>query len=332
MIPATPLPTPDWQAVLAAAVRDPHELLRQLGLDPHSLDVDFDPGFPLRAPAPWVARMQYGNPRDPLLLQTLPLQRELEDVVGFSADPVGDLDAARGQGLLQKYSGRALLLTTAACAIHCRYCFRRAFPYQDYSLSPQALNTLRAELCNDSSLHELILSGGDPLAMSNLRLRDLFETLHGVPHLQTLRIHTRLPVVIPQRIDSEFLQLLETASQRWRIVVVLHVNHAQEIDALFTDTIQVLRRKPVTLLNQTVLLHGINDSAEQLVDLSHALHRLHVLPYYLHQLDRVTGAAHFSVPDAEAQSLHRAMQSELPGYLVPRLVREVPGAANKTPL
>jgi EF-P beta-lysylation protein EpmB len=333
MIPATPLPTPDWQAILAEAIRDPRELLRQLGLAQHpALDVDFDPSFPLRAPAPWVARMQHGNPNDPLLLQTLPLRRELDEVVGFSADPVGDLEAARGHGLLQKYHGRALLLTTAACAIHCRYCFRRAFPYQDYSLSPQALQDLQTELNADPSLHELILSGGDPLALSTPRLRKLIETLRTVPHLQTLRIHTRLPVVIPQRIDTELLQLLEQASQRWRVVIVLHVNHAQEIDEVFAGAIHALRQLPVTLLNQTVLLRGINDKVEQLLELSHALHQLYILPYYLHQLDHVTGAAHFSVPDAAAQALHSALLSQLPGYLVPRLVREISGAANKMPL
>ena len=333
MIPATPLPTPDWQVLLAAAVRDPRELLRQLGLTQHpALDADFDPNFPLRAPTPWIARMQHGNPNDPLLLQTLPLRRELDEVVGFNADPVGDLEAARGHGLLQKYRGRALLLTTAACAIHCRYCFRRAFPYQDYSLSPQALQDLQTELSVDPSLHELILSGGDPLALSTPRLRKLIETLHTVPHLQTLRIHTRLPVVIPQRIDTELLQLLEQASQRWRVVVVLHVNHAQEIDEVFAGAIHALRQLPITLLNQTVLLRGINDHSESLTKLSQALHQLHVLPYYLHQLDRVTGAAHFAVPDAEAQALHCELRSQLPGYLVPRLVREIPGAPNKTPL
>ena len=333
MIPATPLPTPDWQSILAAAVRDPLELLDQLGLTQHpALDTDFDPSFPLRAPAPWIARMQYGNPNDPLLLQTLPLRSELDPVVGFSADPVGDLDAARGHGLLQKYHGRALLLTTAACAIHCRYCFRRAFPYQDYSLSPQTLNDLHAELYADPSLHELILSGGDPLALSTSRLHKLIEALHGVPHLQTLRMHTRLPVVLPQRIDAELMQLLEQASRRWRVVMVLHVNHAQEIDQIFADAVHTLRQLPITLLNQTVLLRGINDKPESLIELSHSLHRQHVLPYYLHQLDQVTGAAHFAVPDTEAQALHREMRSQLPGYLVPRLVREVPGASNKTPL
>lgn len=333
MIPATPLPTPDWQVLLAEAVRDPGELLQRLGLNRRlALETDMNPDFPLRAPAPWIARMQPGNPKDPLLLQTLPLRRERDAVVGFDADPVGDLNAARGQGLLQKYAGRALLLTTAACAIHCRYCFRRAFPYQDYSLSPHALDALQYELNADTSLHELILSGGDPLALSTSRLHKLTEALEPIAHLQTLRIHTRLPVILPQRIDAAFLHWLEQASQRWRIVMVVHINHAQEIDATLMHAMQPLQRLPITLLNQTVLLREINDRCEALVDLSHALHRMQVLPYYLHQLDRVQGAAHFAVSDEEAQRLHAALRAQLPGYLVPRLVREIPGAPSKTPL
>ncbi len=332
MIPATLLSTPDWQTALAQAVRDPRILLQQLGLTPAQIAVDFDPDFPLRAPTPWIARMQPGNPQDPLLLQTLPLLQEREAVSGFSSDPVGDLPALRGKGLLQKYAGRALLLTTAACAIHCRYCFRRAFPYSDHSLNPAALEALPQELATDPSIHELILSGGDPLALSTPRLQELLQRLEAVPHLQTLRIHTRLPVVIPQRVDSGLVSLLARAAQHWRVVIVLHTNHAQEMDTTLAEAIATLRTLPVTLLNQTVLLRGINDSVEALLALSHALHQQHVLPYYLHQLDRVTGAAHFACSDSAAKALHQELCTRLPGYLVPRLVQELPGAPNKTPL
>jgi EF-P beta-lysylation protein EpmB len=274
--------------------------------------------------------MRRGDPRDPLLLQVLPLGAELDEVPGYVTDAVGDLASKAGPGLLHKYEGRALLVTTGACAIHCRYCFRRHFPYDDENASRAgfrpALDAIRA----DTSIGEVILSGGDPLTLNDRRLTMLWEGLAAIPHVRRVRIHTRLPVVLPERIDGAFLE--SWSAVPLQKVVVVHANHAKEIDGAVRAAIAGLRAADTLVLNQTVLLRGINDRVTDLVALSEALFEAGALPYYLHLLDRVAGAAHFDTPAATAQRLVADLATHLPGYLVPRLVREEPGAPAKTVL
>lgn len=323
---------PAWQKELADAVRDPAELLRQLQL-PDSLLPQAQRAakqFLLRVPDSFVRRMRIGDERDPLLLQVLPHHLELTEHPGFVTDPVGDAHARKTPGVLQKYQGRALFITTGACAIHCRYCFRRHYPYQDSQAGrdqwQSSINFLRSQ--NDIS--EVILSGGDPLSLSDQRLEELIEQLEAIQHLRYLRIHTRLPIVIPNRVSERLLSLLSEC--RLNIVVVLHSNHPQEIDQTVRHACQRLGRAGATLLNQAVLLRGINDDISSLRELSERLFDCGVLPYYLHQLDRVAGAAHFEVEDETALALVEKLRQQLPGYLVPRLVREIAGEPYKTPL
>lgn len=325
-----------WQQALADAVTDPAELLDLLGLDPSQLPgqlqgmQDAAASFPLRVPRGFISRMEKGNPRDPLLLQVLPIGTELLPVAGFSIDPVGDLASREAPGLLHKYHGRALLIATGACAVHCRYCFRRHFPYADEAASTRGWGAALDHLAADSSIAEVILSGGDPLSLSDRRLALLSASLEKLPHVQRLRIHTRQPVVLPERVDAGFLAWLE--SVRLQKVIVLHVNHARELDAAVMRACRDLAAAGATLLNQSVLLAGINDDAAVLADLSEGLFAAGVLPYYLHVLDRVCGASHFEVPESAGVGLIAALTSRLPGYLVPRLVREVPGMPSKTPV
>jgi EF-P beta-lysylation protein EpmB len=321
-----------WQAELGQAYARLSDLLAALGLSAEACGVSAGAAaaFPLRVPRSFVARMRHGDPADPLLRQILPIDAESSSPPGFGTDPVGDLDSVLAPGLLQKYAGRALLITTGACAVHCRYCFRRSFPYAGHSATPGALAAAFGAIAADHSLREIILSGGDPLALGNGRLAEIIHAMEEIPHVARIRLHTRLPVVLPARIDDGLLELLRNT--RKAVVTVIHANHAQEIDADVISALSELRGVSATLLNQSVLLRGVNDSTETLVALSSRLFSAGVLPYYLHQLDRVAGAAHFLVPDHEAIALHAAMAAQLPGYLVPKLVREVAGAAAKTPL
>ena len=325
------LPRPSWQRALAEAITSPVELCEILGLDPASLGIDAAAGsFPLRVPRGFVARMRRGDPRDPLLLQVLPTRSESSVINGFTTDPVGDLASRAGTGILHKYAGRALLIATGACAIHCRYCFRRHFPYTgDSALSDgwrDAIDYLRA----DTSISEVILSGGDPLSLSDRRLTQLTTALRSLPHIRRLRIHTRQPIVLPERVDDGLLKWLSDLPLQK--VMVLHANHANELNDEVAAVCRELAGRNVTLLNQSVLLAGVNDSVAALADLSEGLMAMNVLPYYLHLLDRVQGAAHFEVDEATALQLHAGLLQRLPGYLVPRLVREIPGAASKTPV
>lgn len=316
----------------ARLITDPAELLARLGL-PESLlpgAVRASKGFALRVPAGFVARMRHGDAHDPLLRQILPVDAELAETPGFVDDPVGDATARVAPGLLHKYAGRALLLATGACAVHCRYCFRRAYPYADTGASPAAWREAFAHLRADASIRELILSGGDPLTLSNRRLRQLLDAAAAVPQLERLRIHTRQPVVDPARVDAGLLDMLQTS--RLPVVLVLHVNHASEIDAALADACLRLRTAGVLLLNQSVLLAGVNDTVAALTALSEALFAAGVLPYYLHLLDRVGGAAHFEVSEQQALSMMDSLRAALPGYLVPRLVREEAGRPAKTPV
>jgi len=323
--------TADWQHELRTAFSRPQELLAALGLDPAAVGLSeaAAASFPVRVPRPFVARMRPGDPADPLLRQVLPVVAETRARRGFVSDPVGDLAAEAQPGLLHKYRGRALLLVTGACAIHCRYCFRREFPYSD-SVGTARLEAAVAALAAMPDIDEVILSGGDPLSLRDDRLAALVERLAALPHLRRLRVHTRLPVTIPSRITPALLDWL--TGTRLQPVVVLHANHARELDASVATALAHLRRAGVPLLNQAVLLRGVNDEAETLAGLSTRLFECGVLPYYLHQLDRVQGAAHFDVPTRRARALLRTLRHTLPGYLVPKLVREIAGEASKTPL
>jgi len=327
-----PLPRVRWQQVLADAITSPAQLCEILGLDPGLIEGvrEATGQFALRVPRSFVARMRHGDPRDPLLLQVLPAAAEMATASGFGIDPVGDLASRTVPGLLHKYAGRALLIATGACAVHCRYCFRRHFPYGEESALAAGWREAIDHLRSDASISEIILSGGDPLSLSDRRLQQLTDELQSVPHVRRLRIHTRHPVVLPERVDEGLSNWLSAV--RLQKVVVIHANHAQELDAEVGRACRDLAAAGATLLNQSVLLAGVNDSVAALADLSEALFSMNVLPYYLHLLDRVLGAAHFEIDAAAALRLHAGLAEILPGYLVPRLVREIPGAASKTPV
>lgn len=320
-----------WQRELAGAVRDPEELLRLLDLQNAGISLAADRQFRLLVPRSYLARIAPGDQYDPLLRQVLPLDAEMQAVPGFVHDPVGDRQAQVAGGVLHKYHGRVLLVATGACAIHCRYCFRRHFPYT--SSNPVkaewegALGYIRAH----PDVEEVILSGGDPLTLADERLAALFRQLRDIPHVKRIRFHSRLPVVLPSRVDDGFLQLLASIPQQ--IIMVLHVNHAQELLAEdVRQALSVLHNTGVTLLNQAVLLRGVNDSVQAQVVLSESLFAERVLPYYLHLLDKVAGAAHFEVPETEALALLTEVRQCLPGFLVPKLVREIAGEKAKTPV
>ena len=324
-----------WQQVLAEAITDPAELCRILGLDASLaqsaiMSTAGSPAFPLRVPRGFVNRMRRGDPRDPLLLQVLPVAAELQSAEGFTLDPVGDLASRTSPGLLHKYAGRVLLVATGACAVHCRYCFRRHFPYGEETALADGWRLALEHLRADSSVSEVILSGGDPLSLSDRRLQQLTDALATMPHIRRLRIHTRYPVVLPERVDAGLLQWL--SGLPLQKVVVIHANHAQELDGEVGRACADLAGAGATVLNQSVLLAGVNDSVAALAALSEGLFAMNVLPYYLHVLDRVAGAAHFDIDANKALQLHAGLTRVLPGYLVPRLVREVPGAASKTPV
>jgi EF-P beta-lysylation protein EpmB len=284
----------------------------------------------LRLPRSYVARMRKGDPADPLLRQVLPTATEELETSGFRSDPVGDLDAMPVPGVIHKYHGRVLLITTGACGIHCRYCFRRHFPYGDANPAHDAWRVAIDYISADPTITEVILSGGDPLALPDRRLAVLTEQLGAIPHLKRLRIHSRLPVVLPERVDTALLAWLDGSAMQK--IMVVHTNHPNEIG---DDTVRALRSLKacgVTVLNQAVLLRGINDSAAVLSALSEALFSAGVLPYYLHILDKVQGAAHFDVSEISAITLMSTLQKRLPGYLVPRLVRENAGSPAKIPI
>jgi len=321
----------DWRQQWRDAVTDPLELLALLGLDHLSgLLPEADAGFALRVPRAFVARMRPGDARDPLLLQVLPQLAELDRAEGFVVDAVGDMAAREAQGVLHKYHGRALLIASGSCAINCRYCFRRHFPYGEEMAAAGQWRRALDHLGSDPSITELILSGGDPLALATSKLEELSAGLTELPQITRLRIHTRLPVVLPDRVDLAMTRWL--SGLPLQKVVVLHANHAREIDDSVVEACHRLREAGCTLLNQSVLLRGVNDHASTLAELSETLFAAGVMPYYLHQLDRVQGAAHFEVDDQQALTLVDELRNRLPGYLVPRLVREVAGAPSKLPL
>ncbi|UNK57612.1 EF-P beta-lysylation protein EpmB [Pseudoxanthomonas daejeonensis] len=330
--PATLPPAPHWQRLWREAVRDPRELLAGLGLDAAAAGISdaAAASFPLRVPRGFIKRMRPGDLNDPLLRQVLPVGLEERVVPGFGLDAVGDGAAKKAEGVIQKYRGRALLVATGSCAVHCRYCFRRHFPYAEETAARDTWSAAVEAIAADPTIDEVILSGGDPLSLATPKLAELTARLAGIAHLKRLRIHSRLPVVLPERVDGELLQWLSALP--WPVAFVIHANHANEFDAQVDAAMARLRGAGVQLLNQAVLLRGVNDSVEALAGLSERSFAAGVLPYYLHQLDRVEGVAHFEVPDDEALSLHAALVARLSGYLVPKLVREVQGDTGKRPL
>ena len=325
-----PLEQPAWQSEVRAAIRDAGELCRRLQLPPE-LARQARSGaeqFPVFVPPSWLQRIRPGDPDDPLLRQVLPAGGEAHEAIDFTRDPVGDAAAHRAPGLLQKYQARALLIVTGTCAVHCRYCFRRHFPYETTPRRDSAWDPALLEIDSDQSVREVILSGGDPLMLVDQRLRQLAGRIAEIAHVVRLRIHSRLPVVIPSRVTEEMLEWL--AGGRLRPVMVIHANHAQELDGDVAAACDRLTSAGVLLLNQTVLLAGVNDSPAAQCDLSERLIDIGVTPYYLHQLDRVAGAAHYLVGESRGRRIIEEMRRRLPGYAVPRYVREEPGAPSKT--
>ncbi|MCX7426088.1 MAG: EF-P beta-lysylation protein EpmB [Planctomycetia bacterium] len=317
-----------WQAVLADAIRDPSELRRLLDLPPGPAAPEGR--FPMLVPRPYLARIRRSDPQDPLLLQILPRPEESIATPRFSADPLGESAARRGPGLLGKYPGRSLIVTTGVCAVHCRFCFRRHFPYPSHDAEPEALDQAVRQIAADTSLGEVILSGGDPLTLTDCRLAELSQRLARIGHLRRLRVHTRMPIVIPQRVTPELISWLR--GTRLTPIMVVHVNHPAEIDTAVADALGRLVDAGVAVLSQTVLLRAVNDRVDVLAELCQRLVDLRVMPYYLHQLDRVAGAAHFEVPEARGRALVAELRARLPGYAVPRYVREVPEATSKIAL
>ncbi|MFI3119932.1 MAG: EF-P beta-lysylation protein EpmB [Methylococcaceae bacterium] len=319
----------NWQQQLAEAFNNLEDLCRYLNLSPNELPVSnaAAENFPLRVPLSFAACIEKGNPHDPLLRQVLPVNEELMVYPGFSHDPVGDLASVSQTGVLHKYQGRVLLINTGSCAINCRYCFRRNFPYGELQLSKQKEEAAIQALQEDSSISEVILSGGDPLLLSDSRLTRLIRQLDGIGHVRRIRIHTRLPIVLPARITDDLINTLKLSPKQ--LIVITHCNHANEINERVITACTLLKNSGITLFNQAVLLKGVNDNAKILTALSERLFDLGIIPYYLHLLDKATGTGHFEVSETEALALLRQLQTALPGYLVPKLVKEQAGAASK---
>ncbi|KAA0874637.1 EF-P beta-lysylation protein EpmB [Nitrincola tapanii] len=319
-----------WQEVLRDAIRDAPSLLKALEL-PETLLEGAQLGhqlFPIRVPEPYLSRIEKGNPNDPLLRQVLPLATEHTAVPGFVADPLAEKQANLSSGLIHKYKNRILLILSGACAINCRYCFRRHFNYADNQLGKEPWQEVLTYLHAHPEVDEVIFSGGDPLATPDQRLAQLIDDLEALPQLKRLRIHSRLPVVIPQRLTDQLISRL--GQSRLDTLLVLHINHPNEIDAQVRFYLAKARQQGIHLLNQAVLLRGINDNLIVQKTLSETLFAAGVIPYYLFLFDPVAGAAHFDLEDEFGQKLMGELQRELPGYLVPRLAREIPGRPAKT--
>lgn len=280
----------------------------------------------------FASKIEKGNPEDPLLREVLPTPEENLFVEGFSDDPVGDAGSEKEPGILQKYRGRVLIEPTFACSLHCRFCFRRAEPKR---VSADFVERFDAYLSAAEDIREVILSGGDPLMLPREQFENLMEKILQKPEVETVRIHTRIPVTFPQALSDEkksLLPAIRKASLQKKIVLVAHVDHPNELDKDSAKVFASLQSLGVTLLNQTTFLKGVNDSAEILAGLSRKLFRQGVLPYYLHQLDHATGTAHFEIPDARALEIMSELRDSVPGYLVPRLVREIAGEGSKHPI
>ncbi|WP_454666153.1 EF-P beta-lysylation protein EpmB [Acinetobacter calcoaceticus] len=323
----------NWQSQLSDLITDPLELLNLLELSTDQLlsgAILASEQFKLRVPRAFVGKMNVKNPFDPLLLQVLPHHLELEEHPEFVTDPLGEEAANQLPGVLHKYKSRFLLTLTGACAVHCRYCFRRHFPYQENLPKNDDWPNIKNYIEANPNINEIILSGGDPLTLSNRKIALWLERLSSLKQIKILRIHSRVPIVIPNRIDEELISLLKNS--RLRIILVVHSNHASELDDFTCSKLLQLSDEHITVLNQAVLLKGVNDSAQTLIDLSYRLFEARVMPYYLHVLDKVKGAQHFDLIPSEIDDIYRDVLANLPGYLVPKLVREIAGEKNKTPL
>ncbi|MDN8341357.1 EF-P beta-lysylation protein EpmB [Acinetobacter baumannii] len=323
----------NWQSQLSDLITDPLELLNLLELSTDQLlsgAILASEKFKLRVPRAFVGKMNAKDPLDPLLLQVLPHHLELEEHPEFVTDPLGEEAANQLPGVLHKYKSRFLLTLTGACAVHCRYCFRRHFPYQENLPKNEDWLNIKSYIESNSDINEVILSGGDPLTLSNRKLALWLERLSSLKQVKILRIHSRVPIVIPNRIDEELISLLKNS--RLRIILVVHSNHASELDDFTCSKLLQLSEHHITVLNQAVLLKGVNDSAQTLTDLSYRLFEARVMPYYLHVLDKVKGAQHFDLIPSEIDAIYQDVLASLPGYLVPKLVREIAGEKNKTPL
>ncbi len=320
-----------WQKELANVVTDPKELLSLLNIDPSQYQDHFAARklFPVRVPRSFIDRMIKGDINDPLLRQVMPQNCEFKDVTGYTTDPLGEHDTV-AEGLLHKYKHRVLMIVKAGCAVNCRYCFRRHFPYADNSPNKQRWQQALDYISEHQEINEVIFSGGDPLMANDQHLAWLIHKIEEIKHVKRLRIHTRLPVVIPSRITKELVTTL--ASSRLRPVMVLHINHPNEIDQRFKAALAPLIANRIALFNQSVLLAKVNDSSDVLCQLSDKLFDANIHPYYLHVLDAVAGAAHFDVPEDRAVAIAKQMMAILPGYLMPKLVRENAGETNKTPI
>ncbi|WP_409419862.1 EF-P beta-lysylation protein EpmB [Marinomonas sp. RS-M-Aa-14] len=330
MIPIQTNQNLSWSQHLSQALTSLPELVEHLGL-PKSLaqqGVEAHQSFKLLVPRPYLSRMEYGNPQDPLLLQILPSAAEMQKVIGYTKDPLEEADHNPQKAIVHKYKRRLLVITTGTCAVNCRYCFRRHFPYGDNQLAQAEWQSVIDYVKHHPEINEIILSGGDPLMMKDALLANKVRKLEALPQIKRLRIHSRLPVVIPERVCTEMIDWIQAS--RLDIVMVWHINHANEVDHELTLAAAKLKQAGVTLLNQGVLLKGINDSVEAQVNLSETVFAAGILPYYMFTLDPVEGAAHFDIHIEDAQRLMGKVAAELPGYLVPRLAKEIPGKPGKT--
>lgn len=327
--PASTLTPAPWQHALRELITDGRQLLAELGLTPQDVGLSEAAAsqFACRVPRAFVAKMVAGDPHDPLLRQVLPTVQELEYHPGYTHDPLAEQRANPIPGLLHKYQGRVLLTLAGSCAVNCRYCFRRHFDYEHNTPGMSGWQKAMDYIQADTSIVEVIFSGGDPLMLPDHRVLSLAQACAEIDHIKMVRIHTRLPIVIPSRLTGELLAGLAVLPAK--VVMVVHSNHPAELDIVTTRALAQLRHYNITALNQAVLLRGVNDDAQVLAALSHALFRADVLPYYLHVLDKVGGAQHFDIPLTEAQTLYRELQSQLPGYLVPKLVQEQAGVGYK---
>jgi EF-P beta-lysylation protein EpmB len=319
----------NWQQQLAGAFTDIDELCTYLNLSIEQLSASNEAAktFALKVPRSFAEAIEKGNPDDPLLRQVLPIREEMQVYPGYNDNPVGDLEAANEAGVLHKYHGRVLLINTGSCAINCRYCFRRSFPYTDLQLGKEKEIAALRYIRENPDITEVILSGGDPLLLSDERLQRLFRQIAGIAHVKRIRVHSRLPIVLPARITQGLLDVLTQSAKP--VMLVVHCNHPNEITEKVAEACRLLKQEGIVLLNQSVLLRGVNDNAADLAALSERLFENGVMPYYLHLLDKVNGAGHFEVGEVEALELIRQIQARLPGYLVPKLVKEVAGADSK---
>ena len=321
----------NWQKELANVVTCPKVLLEMVGLSSqvHENDIKARSLFPVRVPLPFIKKIRHGDANDPLLLQVMPRHQEFLTKSGFNKDPLLEQDNNQ-PGLLHKYKSRVLVMFKTCCAVNCRYCFRRHFPYQENQLNKRSLIDALSYIKSDKNINEVILSGGDPLMAKDDAISWFLDELEQIPQIKRMRIHSRLPVVIPVRITEQLCERL--AKSPLKIIFVNHINHANEIDNDFKNAMNMLKQANVLLLNQAVILKDVNDTVDAQINLSEALFDTDVMPYYLHLLDKVEGASHFDIDEAQAIKIMAELLEALPGFLVPKLVREIGGQKSKTPI